>query len=130
MSVVVIMNILCFNDLIPRARGPRGPRVRVSPWLATKMQDLIKGGVTKDFLKTRNSVSYFLRVGMGKMKRKNDCYLFLHRAVSSYREGQVEKQPHCGLSWRSRRQEELSLSRAGWDPRGANSKSAWRILRD
>lgn len=62
MSVVVIMNILCFNDLIPRARGPRGPCESLSLACYKNPDSYKKGGATKDFLRRRNSVSYFLRV--------------------------------------------------------------------
>lgn len=85
----------------PELAAP-GDRARVSPWLATKMQDLIKGGCHKRLPQTKKQCELFPQSSVGKMKRKYDCDLFLHKAVSSHREEEV---------WKPRRQEELSLSR-------------------
>lgn len=62
MSVVVIMNILCFNDLMPRPRDLGGLYESLSLACYENADSYKRGGVTKDFPRTRNSMSYFLRV--------------------------------------------------------------------
>lgn len=64
----------------PELAAP-GDRARVSPWLATKMQDLIKGGCHKRLLQNKKQCELFPQSSVGKMKRK--------KAVSSHGEVKV-----------------------------------------
>lgn len=77
----------------PELAAP-GDRARVSPWLATKMQDLIKGGCHKRLPQNKKQCELFPQSSVGKMKRKKSSQL-----------SQGSK------GWKLRRQEELSLSR-------------------